>query len=117
MSAPAILWHYTCAHHRPAIELDGEVRPITGHAWFTDLDDARPWREALGLTSHLLACDRTRYRFRVVSSAHVVPYVRMRRTLPAAYRQALETAEGALPMHWYVATEPVPVVYAPGRRP
>lgn len=113
-----ILWHYTCDHHVSGILTDGVVKPLTGQghpplAWFTDLDV--PHREALGLTSTILSCDRTRHRFRVSGSATVLPYVRIRRDLPARWREALESAEGAMPMHWYVSPEPVPVVYSPGR--
>lgn len=115
---PLDLWHYTCAHHVSGILTDGVVKPMAPQgfpslAWFTDL--SVPHRDALGLTSTMLACDRTAHRFRVSARADVLPYVRIRRDLPARWREALETAEGAMPMHWWVSPVPVPVVYSPGR--
>ena len=111
-----MLWHYTCDHHVEAIKAEGLARPMLGDfVWFTDL--AEPVREPLGLTSHTLTCDRTRHRFRVAGSQSVVPYVTIRRTLPRVRRDALEESEGAMPRHWFVSTEAVPVIYSPGRGP
>lgn len=116
MSALPILWHYTCDHHVEAIKAEGVARPMLDEfVWFTDL--AEPVRDALGLTMHTLTCDRTRHRFRVVGSASVLPYVTIRRTLPRGWREGLEESEGAMPRHWYVSREAVPVIYSPGRGP
>lgn len=107
------------------ITADGYVRPLVDladaeraglvpsggtFAWFTDLDV--PIRDALGLTSTILACDRTRCRFRVTDASTVTPWVQAaaRRT---PWGQYLEQTDGARPMHWYVSTEPVPVIEAP----
>lgn len=106
-------WHYTCDHGHEGI--DGLVVPggLVGTpsevAWFTDL--GRPIREALGLTSHLLSCDRTAYRYRVVDPSPLVPWVEVRRRYPWA--AAIELAPGARPRHWLVATEPVAVTLDP----
>lgn len=107
------LYHYTCADAAPLIFSSGYVRPNNqpqlggiALAWFTDLD--WPDRDALGLTSYSLRCDRTEYRCTV--DADVTRWVRFARTLPATLRRGLELAEGALPMHWWVAAASVPVL-------
>jgi hypothetical protein len=125
-----IWYHYTCSHGHAGITKTGrvlstvdlvaqagtvatmsaEVRRTAELIWLTDL--AEPIRDALGLTSEAIACDRTRYRWRVVDYKPV-RYVAMRRDLPRALRDSLESAHGALPMHWWVAYTPVPVVYDP----
>lgn len=115
-------FHYTCDHRHPALldagiavpgaDLTTGAVPWTGAlVWFTDL--AHPIREALGLTSHLLACDRTEHRYRVTDDTAVEPWTKWARSLPPAYRDALELAPGARPAHWFVATTGVPVVYDP----
>jgi hypothetical protein len=113
------LWHYTCDHGHAAIEdvvvpacwqrpdLDGT--PGT-YAWFTDL--AEPIRDALGLTSNMLDCDRTAHRYRVLDASPIVPWVRVRRSWPS-WVDLLESAPGARPMHWFVSPGPVDVEYAP----
>lgn len=110
-----LLWHYTCRHGHDAIR--GWLHPGTdGMIWLTDLD--APIRDALGLTMHLTNCDRTEYRYAVLDTSEVVPWW-LARKLPdvvePARREALETARGAMPMHWWVAATPVPVTYAPRR--
>lgn len=114
------MWHYTCDHGRAALGVRGWVVPAhlwaprtdpypTGQwAWFTDL--ATPNRDALGLTMNLTKCDRTAYRYRVTDEAHVVPWMHVRRHVPGALRDDLESAPGARPRHWWVSVEPVPVV-------
>ena len=113
------LYHYTCAHGRIAIEASGRfVIPATSQtglafglpgefAWFTDLD--APIRDALGLTSHTLSCDRTAHRFRVLDASPIVPWMSVRRAW--SWAEELESAPDARPMHWFVATEPVAVTY------
>lgn len=112
------LWHYTCDHGHALI--GGRVIPgvwqtdrVAGgpgeYAWFTDL--AYPHRGALGLTSHILACDRTAHRYRATLAASIVPWVTVRRDW--AWAEELESAPGAMPKHWYVSPAAVPVVYDP----
>jgi hypothetical protein len=76
--------------------------------WLTDLPT--PWREELGLTSLILKCDRTTHRFTVdVPAAAVLPwavYARQRR-IDRRVRDGLE--DGALPMHWWVSLNPLPI--------
>ena len=118
------IYHYTCNHGREALGNAGMVLPIADWepraaaklaqspypdlaliSWFTDLDV--PIAEALGLTRATILCDRTKYRYRVIDDIAVTPWIRSphRRRL-----RDLERADGAMPMHWYVSTEPVHVV-------
>lgn len=110
------LYHYTCDHAAPDIAASGQVRPLsdmTSHAvppwgyfaWFTDLDV--PDRRGLGLTSNVLSCDRTARRFTVTDATEVERWVNVRRSHPWA--EGLESAPGAMPAHWWLSTEPVPV--------
>lgn len=125
------LWHYTCSHghlamgHKnsvllPAAQLvvahDRHRVPEQGHmVWLTDLD--RPITDALGLTSNFMACDRTRYRYRVTDDTTCERWVDVARRLPTALRLELQQAPGVLPMHWWVSFLPVPVVFNPVPRP
>jgi hypothetical protein len=109
------LYHYTCFHGARAIERDGQLRgnphpflPTAGPLiHLTDLD--QPDRYGLGLTSFTLECDRTEYRCTVDTDAatHWPAYARR---MPRALRERFEDCPGALPMHWYIATEPVAVL-------
>lgn len=121
-------YHYTCDHGHEAIGAAGSLkppselvdpstyanwpqwqRPLMEMIWLTDLPE--PIREALGLTRKT-TCDRTVHRYRVVG---FIPmrYTAIRRDLPKRLRGDLESASGALPVHWWVAYTPVPVVYDP----
>ena len=111
------LYHYTCDHAVKGIREVGHVLPLASmypespmpqwgiFAWFTDLDV--PDMAGLGLTSTIISCDRTAYRFKVTDSTEVERWANVRRFHPWA--TALESAPGAMPAHWWVATEPVPV--------
>jgi hypothetical protein len=121
------LYHFTCHHGHDALGDKGDVVPLEIHSpanvhlvpdeyrdmtrisWFTDLEIAFP--EALGLTTRTIRCDRTLFRYRVVDTFGIVPW-----TL-SVWRNGrlreLEKADGALPVHWYVAAVPVRVVYDP----
>lgn len=108
------LFHYCCTHSAKGIEksrwLMPNPHPLMRDAdplvWLTDLDV--PDRDVLGLTSHILQCDRTEYRVTVVTG-EVTHWPIFARTIPQAARRVLESAPGAMPMHWYVAKAPVPV--------
>ena len=119
------LYHYTCDHGAELIEREGHVKslydvlggdegdgnalmniPQSHFGWFTDL--AEPNREALGLTSITLGCDRTAHRFRVTDATEVTWWLDVRRYHPILWH--LEEADGAMPAHWWLATEPVPAV-------
>lgn len=121
------LWHYTCDHGRQGLGPAGtllalaQLEPerslqapydLARLVWLTDLDTC--WPEALGLTSRSISCDRTLYRYRATDQAGVTWWPRMRRQVDPYVRQALESAPGARPMHWYTALGgTVPVVYDP----
>ncbi|MGW2095801.1 hypothetical protein [Promicromonospora sukumoe] len=85
-------------------------RELAGLIWMTDLDI--PHREALGLTSHSIQVDRTEARFRV-TGADAVSWMVYRRKASAELVQVLESAPGVMPMHWFVATQPITVVHDP----
>lgn len=136
MTAPT-LYHYTCQHGRDALADKGEVVSIRLHdpeafatltrrglglwallSWFTDLDE--PVREVLGLTSESITCDRTEYRYRVTDASNCERWVgsTIRRFIgkQGSFVQRLELSGHALPMHWWVAVDPVPVEFDPIRK-
>jgi len=112
------LFHYTCDDGLRAILKDNStLRPGSdGFLWLTDLEF--PVRDALGLTSHSLNCDRTSHRFEVVLPGWdktppwpVVPWMELRRMVAFAPLAAmLEAAPGAMPRHWWVASRPLPSI-------
>lgn len=125
------LWHYTCDHGHDAIGQSGYLRSIVDLAtaeklaarglpsefgrwiWLTDLDT--PVRGALGLTSHILGCDRTAHRYRVTwptGAADIQPWTTVRRLAPRDLLASLEQGD-ARPRHWYVSRHPVGVEYDP----
>lgn len=110
MNVPAPLYHYTCDHHIDLIRVQGVLRPtrdlVTDRVtlWLTDLE--APNRYGLGLTSHLIRCDRTRHRLVVPDPINVHRWVDVRRQYPDWWVAALEMAPGVLPMHWYVTWHP-----------
>jgi hypothetical protein len=120
------LWHFTCDHGYLALGIAGMCKPAvllepqkalpwpSNFAWFTDM--AVPDRESLGLTSRLVRCDRTQYRYRVTNAEFVRPWHEVARLMPRKVRDALEAEPGSRPMHWWVSVSPVPVVYEP-RKP
>lgn len=106
------LYHYTCSHAAEGIARDRLLRPhkqiqLDGRelVWMTDLDT--PDRDALGLTSRHLRCDRTEFRATVIlpRAGHWPAYVRR---LPRDVRLAAREMSG-LPMHWWVSELLVPV--------
>jgi hypothetical protein len=101
-----ILYHYTCKHSIEQIEKDGYLKPHLGLVWATDLFP--PVREALGLTSHLLKCDRMEAAY-TLDSSNMMRWMDFRKHLPGWYRERLESADGAMPVHWWVSTRKVPV--------
>jgi len=123
MTAPPPLWHYTCDHGHEAIGEFGVLVPgrvlapdrmppdywPADFVWLTDL--ARPNRDALGLTSWIIECDRTAHRYRAAWEVTIKPWVEVRRSVNSP--ESLEAAEGARPRHWYVSRDPVAVRWAP----
>ena len=107
------LYHFTCSHGRALIGSPGVLEPHWGFVWLTDL--ARPPREAVGLTSQILDCDRMEFRYRATANGTVVPWTTVRRRYPREWVEGLESAPGALLRHWYVSPVPVPAVLDQGR--
>jgi hypothetical protein len=106
-----VLYHYTCSHHADAIRESGLIYPgvrLHGRdvggarfAWFTDLAPPVP-REAVGLTSVTLACDRTECAFMVHrQSPGIERWIDVRRSHRDLWD--LELADGVTPMHWFVS--------------
>ena len=99
--------HYTCAHSIDAIHSQGLVsptpQPVLGNrlmSWWTDIT----WpttRESLGLTSHLLSCDRMQYRVEAEDTSQIVPWTKLAHDIPWDVRRFLE-GPGTLPAHWFV---------------
>lgn len=113
MAEPA-LWHYTCRHRAALIGRRGVLTPhpqavLGGVAvvWLTDLDE--PDREALGLTSTTLRCDRTEVRYRVLAADAMMPWRDWAESAHVDRTTVSELTFGRRPRHWFVATEPVAV--------
>lgn len=115
-------YHYTCDHGRQSIGASGELLPAfmltdkkipwTGFVvWLTDLE--RPERDALGLTSNFISCDRTAHRYRVTDSREVMRWSLYARLLTREQREVVEATPGAMPAHWFVSVAGVPAVYDP----
>lgn len=102
------LWHFTCSHGRGGIiDAQGHLRPnrhplmpeLGPIIWLTD--DQWPERDAVGLTSAYLSCDRMAFRFRVIESdAH--PWAAWCHLVDQATRADLE--HYAEPDRWWLAT-------------
>lgn len=105
LSAPEWLYHYTCEHGHHLIQKERptllRVHPKLKWLWLTDL--AQPDREALGLTSHTITCDRTRYRYAVLPTGDIHRWVDVRREFSPQVRDALENTHHAAPMHWWLS--------------
>ena len=102
------LFHYTCEHGRAGIGDNGWLRPAQTFwggeplIWLTDMDV--PDRVGLGLTSHILSCDRLDYRY-VVEALAAYPWLTspFRIAAPWFAVVALEGIEGVKPHHWFVS--------------
>lgn len=120
------LYHYTCDHGRQGIGDTGVLVSAATQAgrddllfpalvvWLTDM--ATPDRNALGLTSNILSCDRTRYRYRVTDATTAIPWTQYARLVPRWVREELEGAPGTRPVHWWISLTSVPVEIADAAR-
>ena len=121
--------HWTCKDGFAGIQHAGVIRPNrhpllgVALAWFTDMseiaDDGD--RRALGLTSAVLGCDRTAYRFIVPApyGVGIVTWSTFARTarLPLGARAVIEGAPGSRPRQWWVSSVEVrPIGYMEGAR-
>lgn len=117
MSRPP-LYHFTCGHGAEQIREDGLIRPMSWFpagsgmvaapnvVWLTS--DPLPSRDAVGLTSTLLTCDRMEYRFDVgaVGAWPWRSFASLHGCTDAYWRDLLGTSWGR-PDTWYVATRPL----------
>lgn len=109
-----IVYHFTCADHGvPGITRTRRLlpyrHPLLGVAlvWLTDLPVPDRW--GLGLTSSWISCDRTDARVDVEWSPEIEQWGRWahEHRTPSVLRDVLE--DGALPAHWWVSEQPLPV--------
>lgn len=126
---PQQLYHYCCGHSAAAIEdSHGILRPHTTDAlyplppvvWLTDME--APDRYGLGLTSLLIECDRTEFRYPVVMAGDLALVVEWWPHFARRYRaypvvEELEASPGTLPVHWWVATDRIRVGDVESTRP
>jgi hypothetical protein len=112
ITQPTVLYHYTCDHGYDQISrsdwwLEANPLAVFPLIWLTDLD--QPDRDALGLTSHILDCDRTEHRLTVQNDGHVYHWTQWCRlkAIPRHQRDAIELADGAQPMRWWVTPDPI----------
>ena len=118
------LWHYTCEHSRNLILESGRLLPAQALVverdlpwqarlvWLTNLASPHP-PAALAIDPRqqtLARCDRTAFRFRVLYPDACIWWPSWRREHKPPDAQDLESAPGARPAHWWVSSEPVPVV-------
>ena len=113
---PRTLYHYTCSQHGlPGITRDRVLTP-NQHVWLqvplvwlTDLDTPCKW--GLGLTASWVTCDRTAVRVDVSTDppAHFMTWGQWAHLAKPAHliRDLIE--DGALPAHWWVSPDPLPV--------
>lgn len=115
------LWHFTCDHGYRGIGKRGMLRPnphvlmpkVPPMVWLTD--DPMPSRDAVGLTSQHISCDRMAFRYRVsylpgMVGTLVVPWSEVR---PNVAPDVIETLESfADSGTWWLAFSPVGAVLA-----
>lgn len=100
------LYHYACEHTRRALGRRGMLRPTPSVIgvpllWLTDQDP--PDRNGLGLTRHLVGCDRLAFRY-LVTDPDAVPWLLSPHRTPAAVMLLELLPEGADPRRWFVLT-------------
>lgn len=107
------LFHYCCGHSAQKITRRGFLRPHGREVFGIDLvwltDQALPNREGLGLTSHMLPCDRLECQYVVdVDASDVEPWmasvIRARLAIDPTFH---EFEDGRQPDTWWIATKPV----------
>jgi len=126
------LWHWSCDHGHDGLQRDGVVKPLSlwnpevarevvrknpHHGWLvrvcwlTDLET--PHRAALGLTSRTISGDRRACRYRGTDPTPPLRWAVWQRRLPHEERALLNLSPGAMPMHWWVSEQPLPVIFDP----
>lgn len=108
------LWHFTCTHGFAGLGEHGTLRP-NPHVLIPDLgpiiwltDDPDPERDAVGLTSSMLACDRLQFRYRILGASRCVPWASARQLVPPAVLRDLESF--GKPETWWIARNPLQAV-------
>lgn len=109
------LWHFTCGDHGHArIGARGVLRPnlhpliraLGPIVWLTD--DPDPTRDAVGLTSSMISCDRLQYRYRALGASVCTPWRAFRHRVSPAVLTDLESF--GEPDSWWVCFRPLRVV-------
>jgi len=105
------LYHFTCSHGAEGLGRSGFLNP-TPHpllgsslSWMTSLPD--PARDAVGLTSTILDCDRMETRWKVTDQTRCRRWVDIRHEFNSDAVEILEAFSD--PSSWWVASVPVPV--------
>jgi hypothetical protein len=101
------LFHYTCRHAAQRIGVRGVLRPLTGVIWATDLFPAD--RDALGLTSFTLKCDRTEVCYRIIEVDRFVAFSAWWRGRLDPSHVSRLTHPPAVSRYWFVSETPARV--------
>lgn len=108
-----MLYHFTCADGARGIRRDGLIIPnrhpiLAGEplVWLTG--DPRAPRRSLGLSSHILSCDRMAHRFDV-EPIYALHWSIARVRYDAAAVRSLEAARGVRPSSWWVTWHPIAI--------
>lgn len=111
MKKPATLYHYTCRCSWNKIRQDQTLIPnkhpwlAEPLIWLTDLQKVN--RDALGLTSMMLACDRGEIRI-PVSLDYAVPWMAYANAAQVqVYVRRLFNGAPSLPRRWWVSMSPI----------
>jgi hypothetical protein len=121
MPQPEALYHWSCSHSAFLIRNTHRVIPNLGRSWWTDIDGrGKHNRDALGLTSKFIACDRMAYKCKVHPDDMylLIPWAKHVEDLdlsPAFV--ATLTGPKTRPERWWVATQPVRVISIHKMRP
>lgn len=112
MDRPA-LWHYTCRHGADGISESGGVllpmpQPFLGGrplVWVTSHPEAS--RDALGLTSRFIVCDRMETLWRVDDPHDCWPWITWVAARGADPRTVAALEVGRRPSYWWVSEVPL----------
>lgn len=105
-------WHFTCSDGATMIGEVGVLKPhwhpMVGASLIWLTNDPAPSRDAVGLTSDTLFCDRMEFRYRIIDDE---AYLKIRRWLgsteqsrTAPHHQA-DLHRYSEPSKWYVSTK------------
>lgn len=106
------LYHYTCNHG--SLLITDEIRP-NAHPWLPRpviwlTDRETPDVDALGLTSHILDCNRTEYRYEIPWDPSMIWWPTYAKyALTPTIRMRFESP-GTDPASWWVTEHPIDLV-------